>query len=140
MEQFSRSLSKFCINLRVKLNNLKRWFSYFKTITNVVDFDYESVLELEYKQLLRLKKCMENPEGWEYEGLQYDLQKLNTTIKLLDIILKEEPNDYVNIRNGKRFLKDAELNIKIIQDILYLRKCWELYHKMRITYMKHWWI
>lgn len=35
---------------------LSRIFNFLPTIWNIYDFDYSSCLELEYKQLLRIKK------------------------------------------------------------------------------------
>lgn len=133
-------------------DRLSRIFNLLPTIWNIYDFDYSSCLELEYKQLLRIKKCMENPGKWAYEGIEEDIHKLEVCIKLLKMILDEESgyynndkfNHYVNLKNYRRFTKckisENMLAFDLLKEDLYLLKAWHLYNKMRTHYMRTWWV
>ena len=133
---------------------LSRMFNLLPTIWNIYDFDYSSCLELEYKQLLRIKKCMENPGSWAYEGIENDIHKLDICIKLLKMVIDDDSgfyndktrkfNHYVNLKNRKRFIKtdipEPILAVGVFKENYYLLKAWHLYNKLRTQYMQHWWV
>lgn len=139
------------------LESLKRWFSYYKVSKVIYDFDYSSVLIVERHQLNRVRNTIikyHNYIGWEH-----DVYWINIAIKLLDILIDdgsvkliETPNKwflpvYVNTRNVGRFCKyykkehyeNTEIK-PILLDYLRLDKAWNLYHTIRINYLRKWWV
>lgn len=135
-------------------DRLSRIFNLLPTIWNIYDFDYSSCLELEYKQLLRIKKCMENPGEWAYEGMKNDMHKLDICIKLLKMVIDDDSgfynsktgtfNHYVNLKNLRRFLNcdvsESLLKVGVFKENYYLIKVWHLYNKLRTQYMQRWWV
>lgn len=133
---------------------LSRIFNLLPTIWNIYDFDYSSCLELEYKQLLRIKKVMTNSKEWKYEGIEHDIHKLDLCIKLLKMVIEEDSgfydhesgmfNHYVNLKNRKRFIKsdipEPILAVGVFKEDYYLHKAWRLYNKLRTQYMQRWWV
>lgn len=136
--------------------------SYFKLFGKLYDFDCSSVLEVEKHQLKRIRKCLiktHHHVGWEY-----DLQRINLTISLLDkIIESDSPLElinqpqifpeyipcewkiikYVNTKNASKFIKQKDLNFEIhpiLLELLYEEKLWYLYNKVRQQYLRNWWI
>lgn len=123
---FKYSIIKF-------FTNLKRWFSYYKILTRVYDFDYSSILEVERYQIQRVRDAIikyQSHVDWER-----DVQHMNLALKLLSIAMEEdniaeqvsgrhwtegpdghglyewksdakyETTKYVNTRNAQRFSK-----------------------------------
>lgn len=112
-------------------DNLFRWFSYYKVCRNIYDFDHTSILEVEKHQIMRVRDCIKKYNN--HVNADRDIERMNTAIKLLDIILEDGcsesygklfdsiplengnyrlvslPNSgwimpiYVNTRNHKRF-------------------------------------
>ena len=129
---------------------LSRIFNLLPTIWNIYDFDYSSCLELEYKQLLRIRKAMTNPKELKYEGIEHDIHKLDLCIKLLKMVIDEDSgfydhksskfNHYVNLKRFTKPVFPETMFPEILKEDLYLRKAWRLYNKLRIRYMPHWWV
>ena len=110
---------------------LKRWFSYYKILRKVYDFDYSSILMVEKYQIKRVRdsiiKCQHHVD-WKQ-----DVRWMNITIKLLEIVEENgcavagqtiEVNDilkihhidyqlpvYVNTRNASRFINKYAITI-----------------------------
>ena len=71
-------------NTRAFFTGLGRWFSYFKVLMNIYDFDYSSILAVERHQITRVRDTItkyQNHIGWER-----DVKHMNIALKLLDII------------------------------------------------------
>ena len=119
-------------NTRAFFTGLGRWFSYFKILVNVYDFDYSSIIVVERRQITRVRDAIikyQSHVNWER-----DVDHINLALKLLDIIeedgcservgkpitfepiegtnlsrMVEDPNEYwklpvyVNTRNSKRY-------------------------------------
>lgn len=115
--------------------DLIRWFSYYKVIRNTYDFDYSSLLKVEYHQLTQIRDSISRYRN--STNFYYDLRNMNWALACLKIILEDgcaysnrvpgfftvgpdkngyytlEPNPehkwilpvYVNDRNYKRFWK-----------------------------------
>lgn len=45
-------------NIRAFFTGLGRWFSYFKVLMKVYDFDYSSILEVERHQITRVRDAI----------------------------------------------------------------------------------
>ena len=74
-------------NIRSFFKFLDRWFSYYKVLRKVYDFDYESIIEVERYQLTRVRDDIikyQNHVNWER-----DVYWMNMALKLLDIIEDE---------------------------------------------------
>lgn len=71
-------------NIRKFISGLKRWFSYFKVLINVYDFDYFSILEVERHQIIRVRNNIAKYQN--YEDFHRDVQRMDLALKLLDII------------------------------------------------------
>lgn len=147
-------------------NGIRRWFSYYKVISRIYDFDYSSILEVERKQIIRVRDSI-----YKYRNHMYwerDVERMNLALKLLDIIREDgcaeligDPfgnvradrgnskwvlNIYVNTRNARRFVPKWDLDMiddsgigPIIKDSLRVEKAWQLYHKLRVYYLRTWW-
>lgn len=147
-----------------KYYGVKRWFAYFKTTVNTQDFDYNSILEVEYLQLKRVRDCIKKYHS--HVDADRDLEKMNIALKLLEMLKNEEYGvldviegsddplgkrtyvctKYVNTRNAKRFVSDVFVQSFRKSEIknfykaeLYEEKVWRLYNKIRLEYMKTWW-
>jgi hypothetical protein len=150
-------------------NGIKRWFSYFKTLLGIYDFDWSSILFVERKQISRVRDRLMIYHL--HEGYEFDVARMNLAIKLITIILEENPNckiiagnsytdekgfykpnytwgidKYVNTRNVNRFLSPHHASKvddpkigAIIKDDLYVEKAWHLYYKLREMYTRRWW-
>ena len=145
---------------------LKRWFSYYKILRKVYDFDYSSILMVEKYQIKRVRDSIikyQNHVNWKQ-----DVRWMNIAIKLLEIVEENgcavpsqtiEVNDilkihhidykmpvYVNTRNASRFISkyaiDKLENPRIgvlITDNLRIEKAWYLYNKIRYNHLRDWW-
>jgi hypothetical protein len=121
------------------IEKLKRYFSYLPVISNLYDFDYSSVLDIEKYQLTRLRDCINSHK--DYYGYEYDVSRINLAIKLLEKY-NSYVNSYVNIKNAHRFLNNYQINHiskDLLKEELYNEKIWYLYHKIRVYYMRQWW-
>ena len=111
------------------------------------DFDYGYLLELEKIKLQNMYNYFslsQLTDDWKRVCSQ-----IKICINLLDIILKEEYNKYVNIKNYHRFIKATNLQDpkrvdfldlwKRFPDDLAILKAEHLYYKMRYYYTKNWW-
>lgn len=151
------------------LEFLSRWFSYYKVLREAYDFDYDSILRVEYHQISRVRDCILRCQHHvDYEN---DIRYMNLALKLLDIILengcselvgkgfyiegneiKSDPENkwvipvYVNTKNAKRFISDGAIEFlsnprtrELTMDDLRIEKAWNLYHKLRVYNMRSWW-
>lgn len=143
MEALKTKLQDWYDNLYYKIHdirikrfweNIGRWFSYYNVVRKCYDFDYSSILAVEYHQLKRVRDSIQYYHNHLYA--ERDIQRMNTTLKLLEIIaedgcsqyigkplefekledknlytIKQDPEGYyimpvyVNIRNSARFCK-----------------------------------
>lgn len=118
-------------NIRDFFSDLNRWFSYWKPIRKMHDFDYSSILIAQRHQIGRVRDSItyfQNHVNW-----RNDVASMNLALKLLNIIEEDgaskimpegedhlifnddsidfNPNTYwkmdiyVNTRNAKRFCK-----------------------------------
>lgn len=128
-------------------NGLRRWFSYMKPCFNCYDFDYSSVLTMERHQLIRLRDNIAKYHN--HVNAERDIERMNTTLRLLDIISEEifgrfsngkwEFDKYVNFKNKKRFGVMGNREDALWKIDLYQRKAWCLYHEMRKAWLRTWW-
>lgn len=74
-------------NIRYFFESLGRWFSYYKVLRRIYDFDYFSIIEVERYQITKVRdsitKC-QNHVNWKE-----DVYWMNMALKLLDIIEDE---------------------------------------------------
>lgn len=91
-------------HLSVKLFwiNIKRWLSYYKVIRKTYDFDYTSLLEIEYHQLIKLRDCISKYQN--HVNAWRDLRNMNLAISCLKIVL-EDGCSYSNGEKG--FLEEC---------------------------------
>ncbi len=71
-------------NTEAFFTGLGRWFSYFKVLMNIYDFDHSSILAVEKHQITRVRNAIakyQNHVDWER-----DVKHMNLALKLLDII------------------------------------------------------
>ena len=74
-------------NIRYFFESLGRWFSYYKVLRRIYDFDYSSIIEVERYQITRVRNSItkyQNHVNWER-----DVYWMNMALKLLDIIEDE---------------------------------------------------
>lgn len=118
--------------IRYFFESLGRWFSYYKVLRKIYDFDYSSIIEVERYQIIRVRDSITKYQS--YVDWERDVYWMNMALKLLDIIEDEggveligkgfstEPCEnglyrvvdnpdsrwvlsaYVNINNSKRFI------------------------------------
>lgn len=136
----------------MKKSDFKRWWDYRKVVQNIYDFDYSSILEVEYFQLQRVRDCIAKYKS--HANADTDLAHMDTMLKLLKQIMEDDfsekkngvyvPKTYTNTRNAYRI--DKEIAKHLANDkkgvwITYLKaeKVWQLYHKMRIQYLRNFW-
>lgn len=156
-------------NIRCYINGLKRWFSYYKVLMSVYDFDYSSIIEVERKQITRVRDSVTKYHS--HVNWERDVDRMNLALKLLDIIREDgrvefignnfkvredgllliDPESrwvldvYVNTRNASRFFKnwmpdfDDPITGPLWKDHLRVEKAWNLYYKLRTQYTRHWW-
>lgn len=127
---------------------LKRWFSYFKLIISIYDFDYTSILLVEKYQITRVKNYIAK-YGSNYYGYEYDIKWINKALACLNIVLEDGSvkvvNNkwvlpyYVNVKNCNRFCKYKCLDSTLFLDDLRITKAWTLYNKIRNYHLKRWW-
>jgi hypothetical protein len=116
------------------IRGLRRWFSYYKVLTSIYDFDYDSILAVERVQLTRVRNNL--VRFHHHVDWQDDVKHIDLALRILDIIeedgcverigepfsfipfemgryqMESDPNEYwhipvyVNTRNSKRFWKD----------------------------------
>lgn len=154
---------------RCFVNDIKRWFAYYRLSRIVTDFDYEGVFEVERFQIKRLRDSIE--KYGSHVNAPRDVRHMNLALRLLDIVQEDGCAEYhgkdivinengrvefdkdsyytmpvyVNTRNSKRFLShDSEFcqdfrHGAIDMDRLRVQKAWVLYHKVRCYFMRSWW-
>lgn len=145
---------------------LKRWFSYYKILRKVYDFDYSSILIVEKYQIKRVRDSIIKYQ--HHVDWKQDVRWMNIAIKLLEIVEENgcavtgqtiEVNDilkihhidyqlpvYVNVRNASRFinkyaiskLEEPKIGV-LIKDNLRIEKAWYLYNKIRYNHLRDWW-
>ena len=132
-------------------DRLSIWFSYWKTTERMYDFDYSSILEAERHQLKRVIKSIDKYRS--HVNVERDLFWMRMCVYLLDVIIDNTHdewngkdivmNKYCNTRNYKRFFpnmsEDTKNKLKYFPNDLYEHKAWNLYHKIRLEYMRSWW-
>lgn len=144
--------------LRRLVERLQKVWSFWKLSKNLYDFDYTSILEVERYQIKNVRNRM--LKDALVEGYEYDVQRMDLVIKLLDIILESGcPTieidyskkgskwiqiKYVNTRNVHRFVSKEHVELikegkLIFLDDLYEEKVWKLYHNLREYHMRRWW-
>lgn len=74
-------------NIRAFFTGIGRWFSYFKVLMKVYDFDYSSILVVERYQITRVRDAIIKYQS--YVNWERDVQHMNLALKLLDIIEKD---------------------------------------------------
>ena len=91
-------------NTRAFFTGLGRWFSYFKILVNVYDFDYSSIIVVERHQITRVRDSIikyQSHVNWER-----DVDHINLALKLLDIIeedgcseeqIRKAIDDYIEV-------------------------------------------
>lgn len=157
-------------NIKQFFRGISRWFSYYKVIHKLHDFDWSDILVVEQHQLSKLRDCINKYH--DYEGWEEDVKWMNISLSLLDIVLGDGVAEivedhstfngeyyvpahvwrittYVNINNASRFvnnfyverLNDPNCKIsEILKSSLRDTKAWYLYNKIRINKLKNWWI
>ncbi len=82
-------------DLRVRRfwENIGRWFSYYNVLRKTYDFDYSSILEVEYHQIKRVRDCIKYYHNHLYANR--DIQKMNLALRLLEIIAEDGCSEYV---------------------------------------------
>lgn len=71
-----------------------------------------------------------------------DVERMNTAIKLLEIIITETEcvdNPKVNLRNIKRFSKLSLENSEYFMRELYFTKTWYIYNEFKRNWLFTWW-
>ena len=135
---------------------LDRWFSYYKVLRDVYDFDHSSILAVEEHQLIRVRDSIIRYHN--YVNYNYDVNRINLALYLLEII-KEEGKIvmtegkwycpvYANTKNANRFnsyvaknLNNSDLEyVELMKGYLYTEKAWHLYYKLREQYTRNWWV
>lgn len=152
------------LSIRRFWHNISRWFSYYKVIRNTYDFDYSSLLEVEYHQLTKLRDCISKYQS--HVNAWRDIRDMNWALACLKIVLEngcayfngeQGPDEkgyyelnhrwimpiYVNDRNAKRFWEyyqtdDLKLS-NLHKDYLRIEKAWYLYNKIRKESLRNWW-
>ena len=71
-------------NIRAFFTGIGRWFSYFKVLMKVYDFDYSSILVVERYQITRVRDAIIKYQS--YVNWERNVQHMNLALKLLDII------------------------------------------------------
>lgn len=123
------------------------WFSYYRVSNKVYDFDSYGILELEKHQLTRVYKCIKKYHY--HEDSEYNLHWLKIMLNILDLVLdyRNKPpfvKQYVNLRNYKRYIpnvssEDIQSNRDYAIYLLYNKKLWYIYSKLRYNYLLNWW-
>lgn len=147
------------------INTIKRWFSYFKVLNKVYDFDYSGILEVEKYQIKRVRDSIN--KAHYYEGYERDVAYMDLAIKLLNIVIKDSEAYlakgcgyyinkegeletlgkwvmpiYVNTKNADRFFKAPHLlatQPALYREQLRMEKAWNLYYKIRKYHTRKWW-
>lgn len=136
----------------MKKSDFKRWWDYRKAVQDIYDFDYSSILAVEYFQLKRVRDCIAKYKS--HVNADIDLAHMDTMLKLLKQIMEDDfselkdgvyiPKTYTNTRNAARINKGIAEHLSDDKKgvwITYLKaeKVWQLYHKMRIHYLRNFW-
>lgn len=74
-------------NIRYFFESLGRWFSYYKVLRRVYDFDYSSIIEVERYQITRVRDAITKYQS--HVNWERDVYWMNMALKLLDIIEDE---------------------------------------------------
>lgn len=116
------------------------------------DFDYSSIIEVEYHQLKRVRDSIAKYHN--HVNAEYDISRMDIMLRLLDIIRNEGgwhtengkyvPDSYTNPRNAYRFSKHIAEKLPTDDSglwLTYLReeKVWSLYNKMHKQYLRNFW-
>lgn len=123
--------------MKIFINRLKIWFSYWKLTENLIDYEYSCILRSEMHHLKMLyngiNKCKIPIDA------KKDLQRISLCIKLLEIVnddLMSIKYPKCNINNFKRFsdwgCKDFFTDYP---GELYQMKAWYLYNEIRKKYI-----
>lgn len=154
----------------VHRDRIKRWFEWYPTLKEAVEWDFDSIYAVEEYQLIRLRNCLKHDPHF---GNSLAISRMDLALRLLKIIREDdggaemvylEPatennwlsrkhkwvmNIYVNTRNAYRFNKplsqaftsDCDKEmLPLFKDDLRLCKAKYLYHKLMYQYMERWWV
>lgn len=66
--------------------NIRRWLDYYNIIRKTYDFDYSSLLAVEYHQLTRLRDCISKYQS--HVNLWRDIRNMNWATSCLEIVLE----------------------------------------------------
>lgn len=132
-------------NIQEFFDSLERWFSYLKVCFSCYDFDFSSILLIEQYQIKRVRDSIQKYHS--HVDADRDVERMNTAIKLLDIVLTQSyplQNTYVNIHNAKRFgwnREDLLIGDKAHVFLSGLReiKAWHIYNEFRKNWLLTWW-
>lgn len=90
------------LSIRRFWDNVGRWISYYNVIRKTYDFDYSSLLHIEYHQLIKLRDCISKYQS--HANSWRDIRNMNWAISCLEIVL-EDGCAYSN--NEKPFFKES---------------------------------
>lgn len=120
-------------NIQRFFTELHQWFCYYKVVTNIYDFDFSSIVEVERYQIKRVRDTIAKYHS--HVNWERDVRYIDLALKLLSIAMEEdsivkqtsghhwtegpdehglyewksdakyEATKYVNIRNAHRFSK-----------------------------------
>lgn len=91
---------------------LKRWFSYYKVLMNVYDFDHSSILSVEKHQIARVRDDITRFQS--YTNWERDVRYINLALKLIDII--EEDGCSILHGGGLHFEPCGDGTSKVVHD------------------------
>ena len=149
------SINRFIRKIKNFFIDIKRWFAYYPVISKTYDFDYSSLLEVEYYQLTKLRDCISKYRI--HLNTDIDIRNMNWALHCLEIVLKDgdaylENSKwimpvYVNMNNIKRFFKVVDTKLQcsnpniynLCKDSLRIEKAWHLYNKIRKEELRRWW-
>lgn len=66
--------------------NIRRWLDYYNIIRKTYDFDYSSLLAVEYHQLTKLRDCISKYQS--HVNSWRDIRNMNWAISCLEIVLE----------------------------------------------------
>lgn len=66
--------------------NIRRWLDYYNIIRKTYDFDYSSLLAVEYHQLTKLRDCISKYQS--HVNSWRDIRNMNWAISCLKIVLE----------------------------------------------------
>jgi len=131
---------------------VKRWFAYRKPCFECYDSDFFSILIVEREQIKRVRDSI--AKFHSHVGYERDVERMNTALRLIDIVLDNgfsiinykgngewELLKYVNTRNANRFSDDdfSKYESPSVMADLYEQKAWKIYNQWRTRYLRDWW-